>query len=103
MACRKPGPTSAQPISSSGPTESNAALPSAQFLPPGSVSYVDGLKPPTYDPDRARQLLADAGFPKGLRITLHGPINRYVNDTAILQAIALPASTSSPRRGSIRR
>lgn len=38
MACRRPGPTSAQPISSKGPTASNAALP---FCPArsGSVTF----------------------------------------------------------------
>jgi peptide/nickel transport system substrate-binding protein len=65
----------------------DAALPSQQFLPPGSVSYVDGLNPPPYDPARAKQLLAEAGYPNGFRVTLNGPIARYVNDTAILQAI----------------
>lgn len=65
----------------------NAAIPSAQFLPPGSFSYVPGLQPPAYDPQRAKQLLAEAGFPNGLRITLHGPNDRYVNDAKIIQAV----------------
>ena len=65
----------------------NAAIPSAQFLPPGSYSYVPDLKPPPYDPQRAKQLLSEAGFPNGLRITLHGPNDRYVNDGKIIQAV----------------
>ncbi len=65
----------------------NAAIPSAQFLPPGSYSYVPGLNPPPYDPQKAKQLLIDAGYPNGLRITLHGPNDRYVNDGKIIQAI----------------
>ena len=64
-----------------------AAIPSAQFLPPGSYSYVPNLNPPPYDPAKAKQLLADAGFPNGLRITLHGPNDRYVNDSKIIQAV----------------
>ena len=64
-----------------------AAMPSAQFLPPGAFSYVPGLNPPPYDPDGAKKLLAEAGFPNGLRITLHGPNDRYVNDAKIIQAV----------------
>jgi len=40
-----------------------------------------------YDPKRAKALLAEAGFPNGFRITLHGPNDRYVNDGKIIQAI----------------
>ncbi|MGE0419480.1 MAG: ABC transporter substrate-binding protein [Acetobacteraceae bacterium] len=64
-----------------------AAIPSAQFLPPGSYSYVPGLAAPAYEPDKAKQLLAEAGFPNGLRVTLHGPNDRYVNDSKIIQAV----------------
>ena len=64
-----------------------AAVPSAQFLPPGSYSYVPGLNPPPYDPAKAKQLLAAAGYPRGFRITLHGPNGRYVNDAKIIQAV----------------
>jgi len=64
-----------------------AAIPSAQFLPPGSYSYVPGLHPPPYDPDKAKRLLAEAGYPNGLRVTLHGPNDRYVNDSKIIQAV----------------
>jgi peptide/nickel transport system substrate-binding protein len=64
-----------------------AAVPSGQFLPPGSFSYVPDLKPPPYDPAEAKKLLAEAGFPNGLRIALHGPNDRYVNDARIIQAV----------------
>lgn len=64
-----------------------AAIPSAQFLPPGSYSYVPGLVPPRFDPDKAKKLLAEAGYPQGLRLTLHGPNDRYVNDGKIIQAV----------------
>jgi peptide/nickel transport system substrate-binding protein len=33
-------------------------------------------------------LLAEAGYPNGLRLTIHGPNGRYVNDARVLQAIA---------------
>jgi peptide/nickel transport system substrate-binding protein len=65
----------------------SAAIPQGQLLPPGAYSYVPDLPSPAYDPERAKKLLADAGFPKGLRMTLHGPNDRYVNDGKIIQAV----------------
>ncbi len=62
-------------------------IPTGQFLPSGSYSYVADLPAPPFDPERARQLLSDAGFPHGLRITFHGPNDRYVADGPIGQAI----------------
>lgn len=63
------------------------ALPTGQFLAPGSVTYTPDLKPTKYDPAEARKLLAEAGFPHGFRATLTGPNDRYVNDGKIIQAI----------------
>lgn len=40
------------------------------------------------DVARAKQLLADAGYPQGFDITLDAPNDRYVNDEAIATAIA---------------
>jgi peptide/nickel transport system substrate-binding protein len=65
-----------------------AAIPTGQYLKPGSYSYVPDLKPMPYQPDRAKALLAEAGYPNGLRITIHGPNDRYVNDAKIIQAVA---------------
>jgi len=64
-----------------------AAVPSGQFLPEGSFGYLPGLEAPKQDATRARALLTDAGYPNGLRVTLHGPNDRYVNDASIIQAI----------------
>ena len=64
-----------------------AAVPTGQYLSPGTYSYVPDLKPPAYDPAKAKALLAEAGFPNGLSITLHGPNDRYVNDAKIIQAV----------------
>ena len=65
----------------------NAAIATGQFLPPGSYSYVPDLPPPAYDAARAKTLLAEAGYPNGLSITLHSPNDRYLNDAKIVQAI----------------
>ncbi len=64
-----------------------AASPSGQFLPEGSFGFVPGLGAPRTDPGRARALLAEAGYPEGFRLTLHGPNDRYVNDARVVQAI----------------
>ena len=41
-----------------------------------------------YDPAKARQLLADAGYPNGFEVTLDCPNNRYINDERICVALA---------------
>jgi len=63
------------------------AIPSAQFLPEGGFGFVPALTPLRADAEAARRLLTEAGFPQGFRITLHGPNDRYPNDSRIIQAI----------------
>jgi ABC-type transport system substrate-binding protein len=47
-----------------------------QFLPPGIPAYEEGADAYSYDPDRARDLLADAGYPDGIDL---GPLS-YRNE-----------------------
>ena len=64
------------------------AIPAGQLMPEGFFGVTPNLKPEPFDPEGARKLLAEAGYPDGFGITLHGPNNRYVNDDQIVQAVA---------------
>jgi peptide/nickel transport system substrate-binding protein len=64
------------------------ARPAGQWLPPGSYSYNPAVTPPRPDPEAARRLLAEAGFPNGFRMTLTTPNDRYPNDARTAQAVA---------------
>lgn len=64
------------------------AVPASQFLPKGAAGTAPGLEVVKFDPERARALLAEAGYPQGFRLTVHGSNNRYVNDSKIVQSVA---------------
>ena len=63
------------------------AMEAGGLLPEGFFGVSAKLKPDTYDPDEARRLLADAGYPNGFGLTINGPNDRYPNDERVLQAI----------------
>lgn len=64
------------------------AQPVAQTMPAPFFGADPTRKPQAADPGRARQLLAEAGYPAGFEITLAAPNDRYVNDDQIAQAVA---------------
>lgn len=64
------------------------ATPAAQFMPMRSFGNSKDLRPEPFDAEGAKKLLAEAGYPNGFQITLHGPNNRYVNDAAVAQVVA---------------
>lgn len=65
-----------------------AAFASGQFMPEGAPGWVEDIPVKEYNPERAMELLAEAGYPDGFRLTLHGPNGQYPNDVAIVQAVA---------------
>jgi peptide/nickel transport system substrate-binding protein len=66
----------------------NEAQPAGQFLPETFFGTSKKLKPVAFDLEGAKKLLAEAGYPNGFKMTMHGPIGRYTNDTKIIEAAA---------------
>ncbi len=64
------------------------ATPSGQLVSEKLFGHNPSLKAEAYDPEGAKKLLAEAGYPNGFNITIHGPSGRYVNDEKIVQAVA---------------
>ena len=62
--------------------------PSGALLPSPVQSTPELEKRLPFDRSRAKQLLAEAGYPNGFEVTLDCPNNRYVNDEKICQALA---------------
>ena len=65
----------------------NRAVSASQLLADTFFGTSKKLKPTKFDPEGAKKLLAEAGYPNGFAMTIHGPNNRYINDAAIAQAI----------------
>ncbi len=65
-----------------------AASVASNLLPPGTPGTSPNLGVTPYDPERARRLLAEAGYPNGFQLTIHATNDRYPNDEKVAQAIA---------------
>ncbi len=66
-----------------------ASTPTALMIAPGIKGFpVELNKRLPYDPDGARKLLGDAGYPNGFEVGMNCPNDRYVNDEEICKAVA---------------
>jgi peptide/nickel transport system substrate-binding protein len=66
-----------------------ASKPTALMVGPGINGFDNGQnKRLAYDPEGAKKLLSDAGYPQGFEVTMNCPNDRYVNDARICQAVA---------------
>jgi ABC-type transport system substrate-binding protein len=67
--------------------------PASQFTPPNASGYDDSLTPYPYDPEQAKRLLAEAGYPDGISFILEGVMGGAVSDSSLFQQIAADWAT----------
>jgi len=60
----------------------------SQLFPPGMAGTSENLKVSPPDYEKAKALLAEAGYPDGFKLVLAGPAGRYPGDSEALQSIA---------------
>ncbi len=59
----------------------------SQIVPSGVFGFNPDIPVSPYDPDGARALLAEAGYPEGFGITLHGSNDRFSQDGELTQVL----------------
>jgi peptide/nickel transport system substrate-binding protein len=63
------------------------STPSALMVAPEVYPLSKDFVRPKADPEAAKKLLTEAGYPDGFQVTMDCPNDRYVNDAAICQAV----------------
>jgi len=63
------------------------AKPAGQFVPDFVLGASPRLKPLPYDPDQAKRLMAEAGFPNGFNVVLPTSNDRFPSDAQVGQAV----------------
>ncbi len=61
--------------------------PANQMMPPGFFGSSEGIPMPEYNPAKAKQLLADAGYADGFEVDLYCTADRLPGDGAICQGL----------------
>jgi len=64
------------------------AVPAGELLPGGMFGSRPDAEADPYDPERAKELLTEAGYPEGFGLVIGTPNDRYINDAKIAQAVA---------------
>jgi peptide/nickel transport system substrate-binding protein len=49
--------------------------------------YDPEIKPYAYNPEEAKKLLSEAGYPKGFDLVINSPTGRYLNDKEVAEAV----------------
>jgi peptide/nickel transport system substrate-binding protein len=66
-----------------------ASAPTGLMIAPGITGFPADLnKRLPYDPEAAKKLLAEAGYPTGFEVGMNCPNDRYVNDEEICKAVS---------------
>lgn len=65
-----------------------AASVANQWMPKNTFGYNDQLEAIPYDVNKAKALLAEAGYPEGFKLTIHAPNDRYPQGPEVAQAVA---------------
>ncbi|MEM1546734.1 MAG: ABC transporter substrate-binding protein [Candidatus Methanomethylicia archaeon] len=55
-------------------------------VPPHFFGFY-GMEPYSYNPEKAKQLLKDAGYPEGFKMVLLHPTGRYIQDKQVAEAV----------------
>ncbi|HEX2367412.1 MAG TPA: ABC transporter substrate-binding protein, partial [Bradyrhizobium sp.] len=63
------------------------STPSALMIAPQLFALSKDFTRPKFDPDGAKKLLGEAGYPNGFEVGMDCPNDRYVNDEQICQAV----------------
>ena len=61
--------------------------PANQMMPPGFFGSSEAIPMPEYNPVKAKELLADAGYPEGFEVDLYCTADRLPGDGAICQGL----------------
>ncbi|MSO54861.1 MAG: ABC transporter substrate-binding protein [Rhodospirillales bacterium] len=64
------------------------SVPASQLIAKEYFGYNPNIPVEVADVEAAKKMMVQAGYPDGFKITLHGPNDRYDNDTQIMEAIA---------------